>query len=206
MSAVVAFQIIFGLIALSMVSGFVLYKARFVVWSGYFRAVIVCEDGDVITRTMRLKKSDTEFTAIVKGSMDTYGIIAKEDTDLTELKKTVKKPGELEKESPNPIKNESNRRIMRQGKFRIPWALYNAHQYEPIDVQNLRKYSLVSATRHRELARNTVTSQLLNAFQENPLKEAMAILLLGGVMLLGLFMLGYFLNSRIDEILNQVGG
>lgn len=62
-------------VTLSMIIGFLVWKFRFVIWSGYVRAEIICEDDDVLTRTFKLKTSDTEFKMLVKGSRDTYHIL-----------------------------------------------------------------------------------------------------------------------------------
>ena len=180
MSVIVVFYIIAIACAISLIGVFALHKLKYIIWRGYFRAIIVCEDGDIIIRTPRLKLSDTDFTLKVKGKLDTYHIIEQDD--------------------------DGNRRVYRIGRFRIPTSFYNAHQSEPIDMQNLRKQSEVSATRYREIAKNTVTSQLLNAFSENPLREAMALMLAILVIMGGMLILGYFLNSRIEVILERLGG
>lgn len=180
-----------SLLVATMVIGFVAYKFRFVIWTGYFRALIVCEDGELISRTMRLKKSDVDFTITVKGKIDTYHIIDHEPTDSKEAEKQGI--------------NASMSRILRVGRFRIPTSLYNAHQSEPINLQLLRKESSVSATRYREIAKNTVTSQLLNAFQENPMREAIMWMMAVGVVLVGMFILGYFLNNKLDTIADGLG-
>jgi ABC-type antimicrobial peptide transport system permease subunit len=171
---------------IALIVGFLTYKLRFVIWTGYFRALVLCEDGELLTRTMRLKKSDTDFTMLVKGKLDTYHIIDQEPKDQVEAQKQGI--------------NAAMSRIMRVGRFRIPTSIYNAHQSEPINLQLLRKQSEVSATRYREIAKNTVTSQLLNAFQENPMKEAVMWMMAVGVVLVGMFILGYFLNNKIDQI------
>jgi hypothetical protein len=164
---------------------------------------------------MRLKRSDTDFTATVKGRADTYHIIDREKVSDEDRKKSLKEINDSRRkqgldllsieEIPNVIENSSFRKVYRTGKFRIPIAFYNAHQSEPIDMQNLRKYSVVSATRYREIAKNTTTSQLLNAFAENPMKEAMMLFLGVAIVLGGLLLLGYFLNSRITSLENIVG-
>lgn len=178
---------------------FVLWKFKYVIWKGWFRAIIICEDGDILIRTFRLKTSDTEFTATIKGKVDTYQIVDNEARDEIAAKQ------DKVNETPNPNYNPTNRRIYRIGRFRIPTSFYNAHQTEPIDMQNLRKYSVVSATRYRELAKNTVTSQLLTAFTENPMKEALMIFLGVVIILGGMLIMGYWFNTKIEEVLNKLG-
>lgn len=204
MSVAIAVMIVAGLGLVSLLALWTVRKFRYVIWSGYFRAIIICEDGDIIAKTMRLKTSDTEFKAVVKGKADTYHLISKEEEVGVEGKKSLTAvqrqilSGE-DKES-NSLHNMSNRRIYRQGRFRLPTAFYNAHQAEPIDMQNLRKFSGVSATRYNELAKNTVTSQLLNAFNENTMREAMIYMMAIVIILGGMLILGYFLNSRLNTI------
>lgn len=73
-------------------------------------------------------------------------------------------------------------------------------------MQELRKQSEVSATRYRELARNTVTSQLLTAFSENPMREA-AIMFLGVVIGLGgTLILGIWINTKFENLMERLGG
>jgi hypothetical protein len=86
------------------------------------------------------------------------------------------------------------------GKFRIPTSLYYAHRAEPIDLKGLKIESKISATRNAELARNTVTSQLLTAFTESGLREAMVIFLGVIVILGGLLILGYWVNTKFEEL------
>ena len=188
MTVIIAFYIVAGLCAIGLLGGFLTWRFRYVIWSGWFRADIITEDGEAITITRRLKKSDSEFTVAVNGRLDTYFIIEREDEDKV-----------IEGKTESLIRG--SRRVYRAGRYRIPKAYYNAHQSEPINMQLLRKESKVSATRHREIAKNTVTSQLLNAFTENPMREAMAYLIGVGIIILAIVFLGYFLNSKLDTII-----
>jgi hypothetical protein len=177
MSLQVIFQLVSGSLAAILVTTFILWKFRFVIWKGWFRAIIECEDEDVIIRTIRLKSSKKNPTAseqdeciwlTVKGVRDRYDIIPD--------------------------------RVRRMGKFRIPTAFYYAHRSEPIDLKALKIESKISATRNAELARNTVTSQLLTAFTESGLREAMVIFLGVIVILGGILILGYWVNTKFEEL------
>lgn len=179
MSAATAFNIVAIAAAVCMIGGWTLWKFRYVILSGYFRAEIICESGEVKIFTMRLKKSN-EFSALVEGVRDTYHIL--------------------------DGGSEKSRRIYRVGRQRIPKSYYNAHQAEPIDMQELRKDSKVSATRYSELARNTVTSGLLDAFKEVSIREQMMQLMMVLIPLAGIILLGYFLNSRIETVIQKLGG
>lgn len=179
MTAVTAFIIVAGVMGFSLIFGFILWKFKYVIWKGWVRAIIECEDGDILIRTVRMKKSkssgeqDQGMWLTVKGVKDRYDIIPD--------------------------------RVRRMGKFRIPTSVYFAHRAEPIDLKTLKMESKISATRNAELAKNTVTSQLLTAFSENPLREAMAIFLGVVIVLGGIIILGYWLNSRLDTIIELVG-
>lgn len=180
MSTVVAFETTAITAFILLIGSFVMYRCRFIIWKGWFRAIIECEDEDVIIRTLRMKGlslAGTQDQAIwisVKGVRDRYDIIPD--------------------------------RVRRMGKFRVPTAFYYAHRSEPIDLKELKMQSQISATRNAELARNTVTSQLLNAFTERFSKEQMMILVATGIMVLSVLMLGYFLNSKLTSISNLLGG
>lgn len=97
-------------------------------------------------------------------------------------------------------------RVYRLGRVRLPKSFYNSHCAEPIDMRNLRMESKVSATRAAAIAKNTVTSQLLNAFNENPLVETMMFILGIGIILVGILILGYFLNSKLTTLQETVTG
>lgn len=178
MTAATAFIIVASVIGFGLVFGFILWKFKYIIWKGWFRAIIECEDEDILIRTVRMKKSklsgeqDQCIWLTVKGVKDRYDIIPD--------------------------------RVRRMGKFRIPTSIYYAHRAEPIDLKVLKIQSQISATRNAELAKNTVTSQLLTAFTENPLREAMAIFLGVVIVLGGLLILGYWLNSRLDTIIELV--
>lgn len=192
MSAVVAFYTVAILAAVLMVGGFILWKFRFVIRSGYFRAEIICESGRVIHKTMRLKGA-SEFSLIVEGVRDIYHIHDGRSETIE------KKDGQKETlRYPN--------RIYPDGRMRVPKSYYNAHQAEPIDMQALRKQSTVSATKYSELARNTVTSGLFMAFDELSIREQiiqlMMILIPVAAVVLGV----YFLNSRLETIIDKLGG
>lgn len=210
MAPVVIFQLVSGLCAVLLIGGFVIYRCRYIIWRGYFRAEFVCEDGEVIARTFRLKSSDTEFTQRIKGKVDTYGIVA--DDSVPEISEIVDDDAPATRRKvaaklSDPAKRDApDRRVYRTGRFRIPKAYYIAHRYEPINMLELKMQSKVSATRYRELARNTVTSQLLTAFTENPMREAMAFMMGVIVILGGILVLGYFLNSRIETVLQRLAG
>ena len=179
MTAANAFIIVASIMGASLTIGFILWKFKYVIWKGWVRAIIECEDGDILIRTVRMKKAkstgeqDQAMWLTVKGVKDRYDILPE--------------------------------RIRRMGKFRIPTSVYYAHRSEPIDLKALKIESKISATRNAELAKNTVTSQLLTAFTENPLREAMAIFLGVVIVLGGLLILGYWLNSRLDTIIELVG-
>lgn len=53
--------------------GFVVYRFRFYIWSGYMRARFIGEDGREITRTFRSNQTDSEFTVKINGQSQTYG-------------------------------------------------------------------------------------------------------------------------------------
>jgi hypothetical protein len=174
MTVAAAFMTVAGLGAFLLITVFLAYRFRYVLRKGYFRVEFICDDGDIITRTFRLKGSDSEFSMLVKGKKDTYHILAEEG------------------------------RVYHTGRFRIPKAYYIAHRAEPIDMKKLKLESKVSATKYNELAKNTVTSQLLNAFTENPMKEAMAIIMAVAIIMGGILILGYYMNSRINEIMDKL--
>lgn len=178
MTVQTAFLLTASLAAVALITMFVLWKFKYVIWKGWFRAIIECEDEDVQIRTIRLKKSklpgeqDTCIWLTVKGVRDRYDIIPD--------------------------------RVRRMGRFRIPTSFYYAHRAEPIDLKEIKIASEVSATRNAELARNTVTSQLLTAFTENPMKEALMIFLGVLIILGGMLIMGYWFNTKIEEVLNKI--
>lgn len=179
MTVLVAFYLIAGLCGFSLIATFLIWRLKYVIWKGWFRAIIECEDEDVLIRTIRMKRSkltgeqDEAVWLIVKGVKDRYDIIPD--------------------------------RVRRMGRFRIPTSFYYAHRAEPIDLKVLKMESKISATRNAELARNTVTSQLLTAFTENPMREAMAIFLAVAIVLGGILILGYWLNTKLESIIDLVG-
>lgn len=179
MSALLAFYIAAVTCFAVLIGSFITWKLRFLIWKGWFRAIIECEDEDILIRTVRMKPSkklpseqDQCVWLTVKGVRDRYDIIPD--------------------------------RVRYMGKFRIPTSFYYAHRAEPIDHVSMKMDSKISATRNAELARNTVTSQLISAFTENPMREAMAVFLAVVIVLGGILILGYFINSKMETIIDRL--
>lgn len=189
-------------VGIPLLLGFALYKLRFVIRKGYFQAEFVCDDGEIIRKTFISKESDSEFTMKIRGKLDTYHKIYKDVSNPTE--DDADNPGKKPKQ---PIKDSDEndpyrQRIYRVGKFRIPKAYYIAHRSEPIDMLALKLESKVSATKYQELAKNTVTSQLLKAFTPAKMSEALSLILAVAVILGGILLLGYWMNSRIEQLMD----
>lgn len=91
-------------------------------------------------------------------------------------------------------------RIYRIGRFRLPTAYYKFGDAVPIDMLKTGHESDVAALDYAQVARNTVTRDLLAAFDTKFLSAqnifVLTILTIAG----GLLMLGVFVNIKVDEL------
>lgn len=86
-------------------------------------------------------------------------------------------------------------------KFNIPKSYYVIGRYEPLNMKTMSVNSEVSAIRYSELERNTVVRDLMNAFKSQKIDTTSALLIMCGVTILGLVILGYFLNDKIEKLM-----
>jgi len=194
MSGVVAFYIVAILSAVGLVVAWIVWKFRFVIRSGYFRAELLTESGVPIIRTFKLG-TRKEFRMMIGGVWGTYHIY----DGRTELL-PPEKEGDPERKRTYP------NRVYHQGRMRIPKSYYNVGQSEPIDMQALRKESQVSAEKYDQLARNTVTTGLLGEFRETSAREAAIQILTVLIPVGAIFITGYYLNTRLETIIDLLGG
>lgn len=155
-----------------MVLGFIglgVYKYRYTLWSGYFKASFIGSDGRTFDRIFRIKHSDMEFITKYRGEFHTHG---------------------LDKEV-----------IYRSVKWRLPHAYYHCGVYAPIDMNKLKFNNVVASARYNELASNSVTKDLFTAFNPTILSTTSAVMIGTTVVIIGLLILGYFINEKFTEVL-----
>jgi len=96
-------------------------------------------------------------------------------------------------------------RIYRAGRFRLPTAYYKFGEAEPLDMLRTGLESKVSSLDYAQVARNTVTRDLLQAFDTKFLSAQnifmMTILIMAG----GLLLLGVFVNQKFDQMAKYHG-
>lgn len=86
-------------------------------------------------------------------------------------------------------------------KFNIPKSYYVIGRYEPLNMKTLSVNSEVSALRYSELARNTVVRDLMNAFKSQKIDTTTALMIMCGITVLGFVILGFFLNDKIEKLM-----
>ncbi len=91
-------------------------------------------------------------------------------------------------------------RIYRTGRFRLPTAYYVFGDSEPIDMLKTGEKSDVSAVEYAQVARNTVTRDLLSAFNTQLLSAQNIFLITIGVVAIGLLALGIFTNQKFETL------
>lgn len=99
-------------------------------------------------------------------------------------------------------------RLYTSGTERMPKAYYYANSATPRDMSVVTG-NVVSPVRYREVAKQKVVSDLINAFKKQTIDNAQALMIMAAIFLLGLLVLGGFLYSQIDEqnkLIEQIPG
>ena len=91
-------------------------------------------------------------------------------------------------------------RIYRFGRWRLPKSYYKISDATPRDMLDIEQDSEVAALDYAQVARNTVTRDLLAAFDTKFLNPQSIFLLTIAVIGAGIIILGVFMNQKFSEL------
>lgn len=91
-------------------------------------------------------------------------------------------------------------RIYRFGRWRMPTAYYKIGDAVPRDMLDAKQDSEVAALDYAQVARNTVTRDLLAAFDTKFLSTQNIFLLTVGIIVAAILILGVFVNQKFSEL------
>lgn len=95
-------------------------------------------------------------------------------------------------------------RIYRIGRWRIPTSYYKIGDAVPRDMLDTGQDSEVAALDYAQVARNTVTRDLLAAFDTKFLSAQNIFMLTIAIVAGGLVLLGVFVNQKFGELEDQI--
>ncbi len=89
--------------------------------------------------------------------------------------------------------------IYKTGRFRMPIIFYRLGDAEPINMRHPERETKVAAVDYARVAKNKVTKDLLEAFDESFLNPQNILLITIVVIGIGILGLGVFVNSKFDK-------
>lgn len=95
-------------------------------------------------------------------------------------------------------------RIYRFGRWRLPKSYYKIGDAVPRDLLDAESDSEVAALDYAQVARNTVTRDLLAAFDTKFLSAQNIFMLTIGVIIGAVLLLGVFVNQKFGELEDQI--
>lgn len=95
-------------------------------------------------------------------------------------------------------------RIYRFGRWRMPKSYYKIGDAVPRDLLDEGEDSEVAALDYAQVARNTVTRDLLSAFDTQFLSAQNIFMLTIGIVVAAVLILGVFVNQKFTELQDQI--